>query len=292
MSILRIARNVSNLEKLVDFYVALGFHPLAPAQDDPALAALLGAAKARGMRLRLGTRELELTEISPPGAPYPPEAGANSPLFQHIAVLTPDIATAMARALSAGALPISKGGPVHLPPASGNVVAWKFRDPDLHPVEFLQCQDETGYDHSAIVVKDTEKAEAFYGKFGLKTAHRQINQGSEQAMLDGLDNPIVHISTLRAASGPGLELLNYGRGRNHFLTPNPADIAADRLVVTGGETKLFHGPDGHLLLTLEPEGAYSAESGTDSSSRDLPSAATARNAASTPAPSINPPANI
>lgn len=246
MTILRVARNVSNLEFLTAFYMALGFQPQGAARDNPALAALLGVSSAKTLSMTIDACEIELSQTIPAGAPYPLLAGANASLFQHIAVLTPDITAAASRALAAGALPISHGGPVQLPPASGNVVAWKFRDPDLHPIEFLQRQNQTGYDHSGIVSTDDAASVAFYGKFGLKPVHSQINQGQAQDQLDGFAPSTPHITTLRAESGPGLELLNYGgTGHNHVLAPS--DIAADRLVVNSSASGLRQDPDGHWV---------------------------------------------
>ncbi|MDE1906250.1 MAG: VOC family protein [Rhodospirillales bacterium] len=247
MAILRMARNVSNLERLAAFYTALGFRPRGSAQEDPALAALLGVTRVKTLRMTIGSCEIELTQTTPAGAPYPLLAEANTSLFQHIAVLTPDINTAAARAHSAGAFPISQGGPVGLPPASGNVVAWKFRDPDLHPIEFLKRQNETGYDHSGIVITNDAASVTFYSKYGLQPVHSQTNKGPEQDRLDGFTTSTPHITTLRAASGPGLELLNYGgTGHSHML--GPADIAADRLVVSGAGSFLLQDPDGHWVL--------------------------------------------
>ncbi|MDE2319878.1 MAG: hypothetical protein KGK02_09300 [Rhodospirillales bacterium] len=249
MAILRVARNVSNLERLTAFYIALGFQPQGQVEEDAALAALLGVVRVQSLMMTIGSYEIELTQTTPMGALYPRQAGANIPLFQHIAVLTPAISIAAARALSAGALPISQGGPVRLPPASGNMVAWKFRDPDHHPLEFLECKTETGYDHSGIVVTNNAKTTAFYSKFGLKPVHSQTNKGPEQDKLDGFAPSAPHITTLRAATGPGLELLNYGgTGHHHMLAP--VDIAADRLVVSGGASGLLQDPDGHWTLQV------------------------------------------
>ncbi|MDE2240446.1 MAG: VOC family protein [Rhodospirillales bacterium] len=237
------------MERLTAFYTALGFQPQGNAQDDTTLAALLGVAQAQTLRLTLGPCEIELTQTTPPGGPYPRQARADARLFQHIAVLTPNIAAAVTRALAAGALPISEGGPVQLPPASGSVVAWKFRDPDLHPVEFLERQGQTGYDHSGIVVTNSAASTTFYGQFGLQPVHSQTNTGPEQSRLDGFAGAAPYITTLRAQTGPGLELLNYGGG-NHgrAFAPAPADIAADRLIISGATPGLLRDPDGHWML--------------------------------------------
>ena len=251
MTILRIARNVSNLDHLTTFYAALGFQPRGPMQDNTTLAAMLGVANAKSLRLLLGSCEIELTQTDPPGAPYPRQADASARLFQHIAVLTPNIAAAVSGALAAGAVAISVDGPVQLPPDSGGAVAWKFRDPDLHPIEFLQRHDQTGYDHSGIVVANSAIAAGFYNRLGLHPVHDQTNTGPEQDRLDGFKGAAPHITTLRAASGPGLELLNYGSSTPtsaFSFASAPADIAADRLVITGLRPGLLRDPDGHWVV--------------------------------------------
>ncbi|WP_298213542.1 VOC family protein [Acidocella sp.] len=251
MSLLRIARNVSDLARLASFYCALGFQQREPPRQDPALAALLEVERVTSLHLVSGGQSLELTACEPAGRPYPAEAPANARLFQHIALLTPDIAAAAARALAAGAVPVSRGGPVRLPPASGGVTAWKFRDPDGHPLEYLERAAGEGYDHSAIAAADVAASTRFYTALGLAPRHRQRNSGPEQERLDGVPGAAATIVSLRGAMGPGVELLGYDR---IIATPPPAanDIAADRLVIAAGAAGLRRDPDGHLIL-LAPE---------------------------------------
>lgn len=246
MSLLRVARNVSHLGRVTDFYESLGFAPSGQPQADMALAALLGCARVDVQYLTLGEQVLELSACDPPGAAYPPGAPANARLFQHIALLVPDMEAAMARALSAGARPISHSGPVRLPPESGSAIAWKFRDPDSHPLEFLQHSGPPGYDHSAIVVTDSRASTAFYESLGLRLEKSQRNEGPAQARLDGFAGAAASISSLRGASGPGIELLNY---EDVVSSPPPGmlDIAADRLVFHGARNDLLRDPDGHFV---------------------------------------------
>ena len=72
------------------------------------------------------------------GHPYPENATAADLCFQHFALVTRDAAAAWERARAHGATPISIGGPVTLPASAGGVTAVKFRDPEGHPLEFLQ----------------------------------------------------------------------------------------------------------------------------------------------------------
>ena len=78
--------------------------------------------------------------------------------------------------------PISRGGPVTLPKSAGGVTAVKFRDPEGHPLEFLQFPPGAnpdwkgagvmGIDHSAISVSDVAASRRFYARHGLSEAER------------------------------------------------------------------------------------------------------------------------
>nr|WP_280173805.1 VOC family protein [Fulvimarina manganoxydans] len=122
---------------------------------------------------------------------------------------------------------ISEAGPERLPAASGGATAFKFRDPDGHPLEFLEFpagavperwrRAETanpclGIDHSAITVADVDRAITFYEGFGFRVTGRQRNEGAEQGRMDGLGSfARCEVVTLRlpGAPAPHLELLGY-----------------------------------------------------------------------------------
>ncbi len=251
----RIDRNVPHLDGAVDFYAAaLGFQPTGPAIEDAALAALLGVAKLRRQRMRLGAQEIELTECFPPGAAYPPAMRANDPGFQHIAIVTTEIGAASRRVLRFGAVPIS-AAPVQLPALSGGVHAFKFRDPDGHPLELLEFPAHVarnGFDHSAIGVTDVARSIEFYTAIGLTLDARQLNQGSAQDGLDGLRSVIVDVVALHPdRPTPHVELLGYRSPEPRFIAPyGLADICADRLVFSAaaGALTLLRDPDGHVIL--------------------------------------------
>ena len=104
-----------------------------------ALRSYLGKpdATVRLLTLRLGEQEIELVGFHAVGRSFPPVAGW-SPLFQHFAIVVADMAAAYAQLRAQpGWSAISIGGPQVLPPASGNVTAFKFRDPEGHPLELL-----------------------------------------------------------------------------------------------------------------------------------------------------------
>jgi catechol 2,3-dioxygenase-like lactoylglutathione lyase family enzyme len=256
----RVGRNVSDLDAAAEFYAAaLGFQPAGPVTADGQLAALLGVASVRQLRMRLGAQEIELTQCFPPSAPYPRTMRANDPGFQHIAIITTAIDAASRQALRLGAEPISQR-PVRLPASSGGVCAYKFRDPDGHPLEFLQFPDNadcppggiSGFDHSAISVTDVARSIAFYTALGLTLGARQLNHGAAQDTLDGLQCAIVDVVALYPEQAtPHVELLGYRAPEQRFLAPaGPADLCADRLIFdsTDGALTLLHDPDRHVIL--------------------------------------------
>jgi len=264
MSLLRVGRNVSNLARLTAFYRdALGFEPTVPGSGTAQL-------------LRLGEQEIELTLTD--GARRLSGTGAD-PWFQHIAVVTSDIDAAVARALRHGGVPISRGGAQRLPPEAGSVAAFKFRDPDGHPLELIQFPPGSpwdtgaagltlGYDHSALSVVDTDRSIAFYTELlGFRVTARQVNHGPAQDRLDGMDGVHVDVLTLMPAGRgtPHVELLGY-RGANAAIPLwDVGDIVADRLVLQVGDLSNLAGllaaaghqpfaSDGGSLLVRDPSG--------------------------------------
>lgn len=264
--LLRIELTVADLDRAARFYVdGLGFTIADRGAIDPAMAALLGAERVFAATLRRGGQTLVLQAFQPPGDRYPRDAASCDQLFQHFAVPVADMDAAYARLQAARPSPISYA-PQRLPPRSGDVVAFKFRDPDGHPVELLQFPDghDDGIDHSAIVVMDAERSIDFYrDRLGFSVASRQINTGAEQDRLDGLAAVSVDVVGLRPQQPtPHLELLGY---RSPPVRPNarlsPRDIAATRLVLEvpglsdsatrladGSCARLIHDPDEHALV--------------------------------------------
>ncbi len=248
----RVGRNVSDLAAAAAFYEeALGFQPAGAVIEDPALAEFLGVERVRLLRMRLGSQEIELSVCFPPGARCPPNMRADDLAFQHIAIVTKDIAGAYRHVMKIGATAISRYGPVRLPVASGGVTAFKFRDPDGHALEFLQFPAAApGYDHSAISVANVQRSVAFYAGLGLVVTAQQLNQGAEQDALDGLANVAVEVVALRPAQPtPHVELLCY-RGVQAAVPYAPGDVGADRLVFAGNGDGLvlLRDPDGHVVL--------------------------------------------
>ncbi len=256
----------ADLPRLVGFYRdVLGFavHG-ADKPNDGGEMALLGLSGAgRRQALSLGDQTLWIDHFDQPGRPYPADSDAASLWFQHLALVVDDIHTAYGRLRDF--TPISQGGPQLLPSASGGVQAFKFRDPDGHPLELLQFPDGKtpgawrnrrrldgqiglGIDHSAISVADAEASATFYEALGLGTGKRTLNEGPAQHRLDGLPGVEVAVIPMNPQSGtPHLELLGYRPPQGQAgpaLRAN--DVAATRIVWRGQQARLIGDPDGHL----------------------------------------------
>ncbi len=251
-----ISYSVSDVPRARAFYRdVIGFAAAGEIIDADASVARLagGAARMRSARMKLGAQEIELLSFDPPGRAYPRDSTAADLWFQHIAVVAPDIAAAYQRVQGHGSA-ITDGGPQRLPAAAGGVSAFKFRDPDGHPLELIQfppgigapqwhersaSRPEShytiGYDHSAISVADVERSVAFYTQvLGLHEASRQRNRSIEQDRLDGMHDVVVDVVALepREVATPHLELLGYRnpRGRAASAGSRPDELACDRLV--------------------------------------------------------------
>ena len=266
--LLRMELTVSDLDHAERFYVeGLGFTAVDRGPVDPAMATLLGAERVVAATLRRGGQTLMLQQFQPSGDRYPHDANSCDQLFQHFAIPVVDMDAAYANLQAAGPTPISPA-PELLPARSGGVVAFKFRDPDGHPVELIRFPDghDDGIDHSAIVVMDLERSIAFYrDQLGFSVASRQVNTGQQQDRLDGLAAVSVDVIALNPQlPTPHLELLGY---RNPPVRPaarlSPRDIAATRVVLEvlelpssarrltdGSRVQLMHDPDGHALVLV------------------------------------------
>jgi len=246
----RISVTVSDLARTEKFYRhALGFETVRRGrEDDPSFAHLLGVegASFETLTMRLGAQEVEFIKFQKHGRQYPTDSHSQDLWFQHFAIVVSDMDQAFSRLQQVHFTPISVGGPQTLPPRNGSVRAFKFRDPDGHPLELLyfppgqgrpiwhqQARDRTflGIDHSAIGISDTLVSLAFYaGILGMTQAYATTNRGPTQEALDGTFNAVVRITGLRpiAPDGPGIEFLDYrtpSTGR-----PAPADTASNDLV--------------------------------------------------------------
>jgi catechol 2,3-dioxygenase-like lactoylglutathione lyase family enzyme len=245
--------------RLAAFYRAIGFDVGEAAPIPAAEMELLGLAGA-GSRtaMALGRSRVDLESFDQTGRPYPGDATACDLAFQHLALVTDDAEAAWCRAQDVGATPISRERPVTLPKSAGGVTAVKFRDPEGHPLEFLQfpCGANPdwkgtgimGIDHSAISVRDVAASRRFYARHGLNDGGVTVNHGSTQDVLDGLDGVEVEVVPMSPTdTPPHMEMLGYRHpvGRV-FRTLAANDIAATRIVWRSNSDVLIRDPDGHL----------------------------------------------
>jgi catechol 2,3-dioxygenase-like lactoylglutathione lyase family enzyme len=279
VSVRRIARIVlvtSDVPKLCDFYTdALGFTVIWQTLNKAVL--------------QLGAQEIELVQAPAGARLYPQPSAANDPWFQHFAIRVCDMGAAYERLARYSPRPISVGGPQRLPPSSGSVTAYKFRDPDGHPLELSfkpgghPCERAdrpfVSVDHTALAVSDLQASVRFYTQtLGFRVGPRFLNQGTEQDRLDGLADVQLDIVILETPqAGPHVELLHYrGSARKaHPVAARHGDISATRTVIEvddhpvvaadpdvgsglrSHEGVLMADPDGHLLEVRRPSSCSS-----------------------------------
>jgi catechol 2,3-dioxygenase-like lactoylglutathione lyase family enzyme len=283
--VLRISRVVADLDRAEAFYRdGLGFRRIERGPGGTAFPALLGipGASCEHVVMRLGAEEIALVRFDPPGAPYPPHSRSDDLWFQHLAIVVDDMEAAFRHLEKQSPPPVSTHGPERLPPGNGSVMAFKFRDPDGHPLELLQFPPGQGrpvwqrrarmgtgpflgIDHSALAVAATAQSLRFYRSLGFRVAARSLNDSEAQSRLDGVPGARVRVTSLRprGTKGAGLELLAYAPpGR-------PAPATAANSTVTDWVTLQWSGqwsgqwpgasspgpsamvrrdPDGHIML--------------------------------------------
>jgi catechol 2,3-dioxygenase-like lactoylglutathione lyase family enzyme len=245
-----VGLTVSDMERSLDFYSRLlGFTPVRDVEvDGEAYERLRGLfpLRMRVVRLQLGNEFLELSEyLTPRGRPAPADARSNDRWFQHVAIVVRDMDRAYQRLRDHRVTHVSPA-PQRLPdwnPKAGGIRAFYFRDPDGHPLELIafppgkgdpRWQRPTdrlflGIDHTAMTVGDTEASLGFYrDRLGLRVAGESENWGPEQERLNAVFGARLRITSLRAAAGPGIELLEYLAPRDG--RPFPPDERASDLV--------------------------------------------------------------
>ena len=201
--------------------------------------------RMRVVRLRLGDETLELTQfLTPRGRPVPLDSRSNDRWFQHVSIIVGDMDKAYAR-LRAHRVGYVSSAPQRLPvwnKEAAGIEAFYFPDPDGHTLEILHFPPDKGdskwhradpplfqgIDHSAIVVADTEASLKFYrDMLGMKVMGVSENYGTEQEHLNNVFGARLRITSLRAASGPGIELLEYQTP--HDGRPIPLDARTNDL---------------------------------------------------------------
>jgi len=248
-SVESIGMTVSDMDRSVAFYSALAFQKVSDVEvlgeQYEHLEGVFGA-RMRIVRMQLGNEFLDLTEyLAPPGRPIPADSRSNDLWFQHIAVVVRDMDQAFEK-LRALKVQFVSTGPQTLPlsiKAAAAIKAFYFRDPDQHNLEIIyfppgkgdpRWQETTnklflGIDHTAIGISNTESSLKFYRDLlGFRKAGESENFGTEQEHLNQVFGAHLQITGMRAASGPGIEFLEYLTPRDG--RPRPADVHANDIV--------------------------------------------------------------
>ncbi|MEO8147509.1 MAG: VOC family protein [Bacteroidia bacterium] len=245
-----IVITVADMDKSVDFYSkVLSFEKISDTEiygsDYEKLENIFGL-RMRIVKMKLGEEQIQLNDyLTSGGKPIPIDAVSNDLSFQHIAIVVSDMDKAYTMLRKFNVEHVSTG-PQTIPAtnkAAAGVKAFYFHDPDNHNLELIyfpsgkgnpkwqQSNDKTflGIDHTAIGISSTEKSLKFYRDIlGLELKGESYNFGTEQEHLNNVEGASLHISGLRAASGPGVEFLEYlkpGVGKKY-----PADAKADDLI--------------------------------------------------------------
>lgn len=269
-----IAVTVSDLDRSVGFFTTVLDFKLESVEEDSGESweRTLGVfgARTRTATLRLGDERVQLIDfLTPEGREIPADSRSNDRWFQHIAIAVSDMDAAYQRVRSAG-VRFASSSPQTLPswnPAAGGISAFYFNDPDRHVLEVIHFPSGKGdprwqrakpddavelsatsgknaiflgIDHTAIVTADADRDLEFYQSvLGLRVAGTSENYGIEQEHLNSVFGAHLRITTLRATTGPGIELLEY-------LSPTTGrEFPCD-----GSTSDLWHW---HVSLTLSPD---------------------------------------
>lgn len=297
-----IGITVSDMDRAVDFYSnVLTFEKESDTEiagdEFEHLEGLFGA-RARIVRMKLGDEHIELVQyLAPRGRPIPADSRSNDHWFQHIAIIVSDMDQAY-NVLRSQNVQHASTGPQRIPDwnkGAAGIRAFYFRDPDGHNLEILWFPPDKGnpkwhratdklflgIDHTAIVVGDTDASLKFYrDTLGFKIAGEGENYGVEQEHLNNVFGARLHITSIRAATGPSIEFLEYLTPRDgrafpldsHAndlwqwqtnLTTHDAEAAAKDLfarkfwfispgtVATPHKSLTVRDPDGHAMQLAE-----------------------------------------
>lgn len=238
---------VKDMNQSLKFYTeVLGFRKVNDNEykgnDFEKLEGVFGL-NIRVARLQLGDEFIELIDyLTTGGRSVPEDAKSNDLFFQHIAIVVSDMDKAYQQVIKYNVEFVSTAPqtlPKSIPTAEG-IKAFYFHDPDNHNLELIyfpkgKGQEKwqhnngkifLGIDHTAIGVSSTENSHQFYmALLGIERKGDSWNKGIEQEHLNNVEGASLHITGYRAATGPGIEFLQYlnpGPGRAY-----PKDSRAD-----------------------------------------------------------------
>jgi catechol 2,3-dioxygenase-like lactoylglutathione lyase family enzyme len=248
-SVESIGMTVLDMDRSVEFFSkVLSFEKISDIEvhgsEYEKLQGVFGL-RMRVARMKLGDEMIELTQyLAPEGRPIPADWHSNDHSFQHIAIVVSDMDKAYQQ-LRANKVRHASTGPQTIPAsnkAAAGIRAFYFKDTDGHNLEIIyfppgkgdprwQRKDDKlflGIDHTAIAVSSTQNSLKFYRDLlGMRLAGESMNSGTEQEHLNNVAGARLHISGLRAASGPGIEFLEYLAPRDG--RPAPKDTRANDL---------------------------------------------------------------
>jgi catechol 2,3-dioxygenase-like lactoylglutathione lyase family enzyme len=245
-----VAITVADMDRSVAFYsTVLFFEKVSDVQTSgPSIDRLLGAAGARVrvVTMRLGAEKIELIEyLGQNGRAMPADTRRDDRALESLAIVVNDMDQAYLW-LRRHHVEQTSPEPQRVPdwnPNAGGTRAFFFKDPDGHALEILQFpvgkgdarwqrpseRIFLGIDHTAIVVGDTEKSLKWYrDTLGLRIAGGSESSGPEQERLSSVPGAPLRITTLRAAEGPAIELVEYLAPRDG--RPYPRDTMGEDLV--------------------------------------------------------------
>src|SRR5438067_2030753 len=221
-----VGMTVSDMDRSVAFYTALTFQKVSDIEvlGEPYehLEGVFGA-RMHIVRMKLGNEFVDLTEyLAPRGRPIPVDSRSNDLWFQHIAIVVRNMDQAFEK-LRALRVQFVSTGPQTLPaslPAAAGIKAFYFRDPDQRNLEVIYFPPGKGDP------RWQQKTDNLL--LGLGKAGESENFGTEQEHLNQVFGAHLQITGMRAASGAGIEFLDY-------LTPRdgrarPADVHANDIV--------------------------------------------------------------
>jgi len=244
-----VGMTVADMDRSVEFFSkVLSFEKVSDVEVHGAeyekLQGLFGL-RMRVVRMKLGDELIELTEyLAPQGRPIPVDWRSNDHAFQHIAIVVSDMDKTYQQ-LRSHKVRHTSTGPQTIPAsnkAAAGIRAFYFKDPDGHHLEIIyfpagkgdpRWQNSNGrlflgIDHTAIAVSSTERGLKYYRDLlGLRVADESMNSGTEQEHLNNVAGARLHITGLRASSGPGIEFLEYLKPRDG--RPAPVDSRANDL---------------------------------------------------------------
>jgi catechol 2,3-dioxygenase-like lactoylglutathione lyase family enzyme len=244
-----VGMTVDDLDKAIAFYSeVLSFQKISDTEvlgsEYEHLQGLFGM-RMRVVRMQLGEEILELTEyLIPKGRPIPVDSRSNDLSFQHIAIVVSDMNKAYQHLRKHQVQQVSTA-PQRLPEyltAAAGIEAFYFRDPDGHNLEIIHFPTDKGdprwhsaeklflgIDHTAIAISNTPASLGFYQNLlGLQVKGESENYGIEQEHLNNVFGARLHISSLKAPKGIGVEFLEYLTPKDG--KPFPLDERANDLV--------------------------------------------------------------